>query len=100
MSQFHLSDENPNEIVGGAGCLCHPRGSDETRGPYLIFTPTTTDDNLSPHAVLCAHCACDAKEDVLEREEQDNPLTIEDIEAIDIPVEDVEEVTEPIEVTI
>lgn len=37
--------------------MCHPRGGDETRGPYIIFTPTTTDDNLSPHAVLCEHCA-------------------------------------------
>lgn len=56
MSQFHISDENPNDTVGGKGCLCHPRGSDETKGPFVIFTPTTTDDNLSPHAVLCEHC--------------------------------------------
>ena len=97
MSQFHLSDENPNEIVGGAGCLCHPRGSDETRGPYLIFTPTTTDDNLSPHAVLCAHCACDAKEDVLEHE-QAEIYAYHDGEIVD--AEDVEDEPAPIEVTI
>lgn len=65
------SDENPNDITGGAGCLCHPRGSDETRGPFIIFTPTTTDDNLSPHAVLCTHCAhvaIDVPEEVIDAE--------------------------------
>ncbi len=56
MSQFHVSDENPNDVTGGKGCLCHPRGGDETRGPFIIFPATTTDDNLSPHAVLCEHC--------------------------------------------
>lgn len=89
MSQFHLSDENPNEQVGGKGCLCHPRGSDETRGPYLIFTPTTTDDNLSPHAVLCAGCACDAKEDVVEY--QQAQIDAYHGAVIDIPEEDVTE---------
>ena len=54
---FYKSDENPNETTGGGGCLCHPRGSSETCGPFLIFPATSTDDNLSPHAVLCAHCA-------------------------------------------
>lgn len=87
MSQFHLSDENPNDIVGGKGCLCHPRGSDETRGPFLIFTPTTTDDNLSPHAVLCAHCACDAKEDIEWEEEKQDPITVEVIEEVTVPPE-------------
>lgn len=94
MSQFSLSDENPNEITGGGGCLCHPRGSDETRGPFFIFTPTTTDDNLSPHAVLCAHCACDAKEDVLEHEEKAEPLTLEVIEEITLPPDDPDPDTE------
>lgn len=56
MSQFHLSEQNPNDVVGGGGCLCHPDGGDETRGPFIIFTPTTVDEPLSPHAVLCEHC--------------------------------------------
>ena len=85
MSQFKISDENPNDTVGGKGCLCHPRGGDETRGPFLIFPPTTTDDNLSPHAVLCAHCACDAKEDLLEREEKEDPITVEVLEEVVVP---------------
>lgn len=56
MSQVSLSETNPNETTGGAGCLCHPRGGDETRGPFFLFPQTSTDDNLSPHAVLCEHC--------------------------------------------
>jgi len=84
MSQFHISDENPNETTGGAGCLCHPRGSDETRGPYVIFTPTTTDDNLSPHAVLCEHCVGECG----------IALTPDEPPVIDIPDEDVIEETE------
>lgn len=84
MSQFKLSDENPNDIVGGAGCLCHPRGSDETRGPFLVFASTTTDDNLSPHIVLCAHCACVASDKVHGPAE---PEEVIELEAEEWPVE-------------
>ena len=76
---LHRSDENPNDLIGGGGCLCHPRGSDETRGPFTIFTPTTTDDNLSPHAVLCDHCAhvvVAASEEVTEAEVVEEPETV------------------------
>lgn len=82
MSQVSLSETNPNETTGGAGCLCHPRGSDETRGPYFLFPPTGTDDNLSPHAVLCEHCVGDCAkllilepEPVIEGEAVEVPLT-------------------------
>ena len=53
---FHLSSINPNDGVGGGGCLCHPIKSSDTAGPFIVFPATETDSNLSPHAVLCAGC--------------------------------------------
>lgn len=55
---FKVLDVNPNEEVGGGGCLT---GGDEKRedceGPYVVFPQVSTDSNISPHAVLCAACA-------------------------------------------
>lgn len=53
---FHVSSVNPNDAIGGGGCLCHPIKATDTEGPFVIFPATETDNNLSPHAVLCAGC--------------------------------------------
>jgi hypothetical protein len=54
---FILSDTNPNDGIGGGGCLCHPLKCLDCKGPYAIFPATETDSNLSPHAVLSLACA-------------------------------------------
>lgn len=57
MSHFHVSGTNPNNGIGGRGCLCNPVGSEDCTAPYAIFPATETDNNLSPHAVLSIACA-------------------------------------------
>lgn len=83
MSQFYISDSNPNTEVGGGGCI----GQGETRqedcvGPYVIFPAVSTDSNVSPHVVLCSRCLSE-----LGAAPEEEP-------AIDIPAEDIEEIPE------
>lgn len=58
--KFYISDTNPNEEVGGGGCLCQEQKHEDQTSPYIIFPATSTDSNISPHTVLCQGCACDA----------------------------------------
>lgn len=54
---FSINDKNPNDTVGGGGCLCHPDGkATGCEGPYVIFHAAETDSNLSPHCVVGAKC--------------------------------------------
>lgn len=54
---FTLSENNPNDGIGGGGCLCGDLRDEDRVGPFAIFPAVTTDCNLSPFAVLCAGCA-------------------------------------------
>lgn len=81
-----LSKINPNESVGGGGCLSHPIKSVDTVGPFVVFPATETDSMLSPHAVLCALCYAEAKalmegdpREALAGGEDDSVTAIEDI---------------------
>lgn len=58
MSQlFFVSENNPNEVTGGKGCLCSgPTEGRDCRGPFVVFPATETESNISPHAVLCSPC--------------------------------------------
>lgn len=57
LENFSLNDKNPNDTVGGKGCLCHPEGEcADQHGPFVIFHAASTDEVLSPHAVVCAGC--------------------------------------------
>jgi hypothetical protein len=55
--RFHISETNPNDAIGGGGCLCSEGRCGDRGGPYAVFYVTETDSNLSPHVVLCAPCA-------------------------------------------
>lgn len=55
--RFYLSETNPNDSIGGGGCLCSEGRCEDRGGPYAVFHVTETDSNLSPHVVLCAPCA-------------------------------------------
>lgn len=86
MSQFHISTDNPNVKVGGGGTLgSGETHSEDARGPFIIFPNTTTDSNISPHAVL-------AYSELKEIEKALEKLTYEDEKAIDLPDSEVEEV--------
>lgn len=57
----HLTDVNPNDGIGGGGCLCSglTKGR-ETTGPFVVF-PASETEMPSPHAVLCVGCPALAK---------------------------------------
>jgi hypothetical protein len=57
VSTFFVSDNNPNDGIGGGGCVCHPTKCLDCKGPYAIFPATETDNNSSPHVVLSLGCA-------------------------------------------
>lgn len=96
MSQIYVSDENPNDLTGGKGCLGGgEQGTEDCVGPYVIFSSVETASNISPHAVLCSRCLAEAQAAVQAFED--------DGQVIDLPPEDVEETgaaprDEPVEV--
>jgi hypothetical protein len=55
-ARFHVSATNPNDQIGGGGCLCSPTKTDCV-GPYAVFYGTETDSNVSPHVVVSLACA-------------------------------------------
>jgi hypothetical protein len=55
--RFYVSDTNPNDQLGGGGCVCSEHKHVDCKGPYAIFNHTETDNNLSPHVVLSLECA-------------------------------------------
>lgn len=76
LENFQVSHSNPNDQIGGKGCLCHPEGEATGRtAPFVIFHAASTDSTLSPHAVACAGCiraACkriDEESEVLDSSE-------------------------------
>lgn len=55
--RFFISETNPNDAIGGCGCLCGDKHVEDRSGPYAVFNHTETDSNSSPHVVICAPCA-------------------------------------------
>jgi hypothetical protein len=57
MSRFTLDRSNPNDRVGGSGCLCKELGKAEgCDGPYVIFHGSTMADPRSPYPVVGVEC--------------------------------------------
>jgi hypothetical protein len=57
MAKLIVSETNPNDAVGGGGCIGQGDSKHEDcRGPYVVFHAVETDNNLSPHVVLCSVC--------------------------------------------
>lgn len=58
LANFKLSKTNPNDSVGGGGCLCKAIGkATGCKGPYAVFTDQAINDPRSPHPVLSLACA-------------------------------------------
>lgn len=55
--RFKISDTNPNDAIGGGGCVCGDNKVEGCVGPYAVFYATETDSMLSPHVVLSLKCA-------------------------------------------
>lgn len=55
--RFHISDNNPNDSVGGGGCVCSELKCEDCKPPYAVFYGTEMANNLSPHTVLSLGCA-------------------------------------------
>lgn len=58
MSQVLVSvvAQNPNDQVGGGGCLCSETKVPECRGPFALFTSVEMESSISPYAVACRRC--------------------------------------------
>jgi hypothetical protein len=54
--RYYIAETNPNDDIGGGGCLCSESRCEDRGGPYAVFNVTATDSNLSPHVVICAPC--------------------------------------------
>ena len=54
---FKVVERNPNEDVGGGGCVCSPETETSyCEGPYVVFYAASTDEAYSPHVVACKAC--------------------------------------------
>jgi len=62
--RYMISETNPNDGVGGGGCLCSEVKCEDCVPPYAIFPNTEMSTNLSPHVVVSIHCARKFVEDV------------------------------------
>lgn len=51
---FEIVETNPNDSVGGGGCLRSESKHTDCRGPYVLFPYVEMENNLSPHAVICS----------------------------------------------
>lgn len=57
MTQFFLSSVNPNDAIGGGGCVCSERKHEDCTGPYVICPGTEMSTNDSPYTVISLRCA-------------------------------------------
>jgi hypothetical protein len=58
MADFYFKHEhNPNDSLGGGGCLASSRGQahEDCRGPWYNFPYVQTEYALSPFAVICEY---------------------------------------------
>jgi hypothetical protein len=60
LENFSIMDENPNDAMGGGGCLCSDTKVNGCDGPYAVFNATETDFIQSPYPVIGAKCLCKA----------------------------------------
>lgn len=94
MSQrFKTVAINPNDAVGGGGCLCSETKNTDCKGPFAVFYHVEMENNLSPHAVLCIQCARDFvyevdNGEVLAGGETGEPSITEALEVVELPDED------------
>lgn len=58
--RMHIVYENPNDVCGGGGCLCHELQHPDTHGPFVVFPENEMENPQSPHAVMCSDCVCQA----------------------------------------
>lgn len=56
-ARFQIVEVNPNDAVGGGGCLCNEGADVDCKGPYAVFFATEMANNLSPHVVISLSCA-------------------------------------------
>lgn len=101
--RFETVAVNPNDNVGGGGCLCSEDRVVEAEGPYTVFYVQDMASNISPVPVICAGClraAAEAlegevlaggeeaielpPENVTETDSDDEPI----LDVISVPVED------------
>lgn len=54
---FAIVAENPNDQIGGGGCLCSGElKGEDCCGPFIVFPKSEQVSSVSPHSVLCARC--------------------------------------------
>lgn len=54
---FEVVETNPNDTVGGGGCLCHDGKDTDCTGPYAVFYGNDMESTASPYPVLGLGCA-------------------------------------------
>lgn len=67
-NSFNLMETNPNVACGSNGCLCHELGGADTKGPFVVWASTETDNVYAPFPVLCAGCLGQAGEAMADAE--------------------------------
>lgn len=73
-ARFQVLDYNPNEHIGGGGCVCGDSKQSDCKGPYLVFSSVSTDARLSPHVVMSHACAVAAAKATSDAE--DDPFAV------------------------
>lgn len=54
MTFYSVHEKNPNDTVGGGGCVATgARKGEDCRGPWVNFFRTSTEFDASPHNVIC-----------------------------------------------
>ena len=99
--QFTVSDTNPNDAVGGGGCVCSETESPDCKPPYAVFYASETASNISPHTVICLNCAAAfveaAKGEVAQVGEKDpEQEIITTATVVELPPDDFEEVIDAV----
>ena len=54
--QFIASNNNPNDNMGGGGCICSPEKQVDCKPPYIIVPGNDMESCQSPHVVVCQRC--------------------------------------------
>lgn len=75
---FKVVEHNPNEDIGGGGCVCSPeQETSYCKGPFVVFYASETSEHYSPHVVVCQKCI-DAASEALGLEDAEIVLDDED----------------------
>ena len=83
---FKIVDVNPNDNVGGGGCLCSESKDTDCHGPYAVFYVHDMASNISPHPVIGANCLRKAAAAL------DGEVLAGGEPVIELPAEEIEEV--------